>query len=228
MVTSPNFRHPATLAKEAMTLDHVSHGRLTLGIGAGGPGPDATVLGGEQPSPGERVGRVEEFVDVVDRLLRELAVTHRGEWYTVDDARMIPGCVQQPRVPVAIAAGGARMLALAARHAEAWISYGDTSHRATSASATERIVREQLVQLEDACARRGRDPSDLDRIYLIGNSDERPLASVDAFGEFAQRYAALGFTDLVFHHPRPDDPVWNEPEAIVEDIARDVLPVLRR
>ena len=71
MVASPNFRHPVTLAKEAMTLDHVSGGRLTLGIGAGGPGSDATVLGGEQPSPAERVARFAEFVEVLDQLLRE-------------------------------------------------------------------------------------------------------------------------------------------------------------
>ena len=53
-------------------------------------------------------------------------------------------------------------------------------------------------------------------IRLIGNTEERPLESVEAFGDFVGRYAELGFTDLVFHHPRPDDPVWNEPEAIVE------------
>ena len=70
MVASPNFRHPVTLAKEAMTLDHVSGGRLTSGLGAGGPGFDATVLGGAQPSPSARVARFAEFVDVLDELLR--------------------------------------------------------------------------------------------------------------------------------------------------------------
>ena len=70
MVASPNFRHPVTLAKEAMTLDHVSGGRLTLGLGAGGPGFDATVLGGAQPSPSARVARFAEFVEVLDELLQ--------------------------------------------------------------------------------------------------------------------------------------------------------------
>jgi alkanesulfonate monooxygenase SsuD/methylene tetrahydromethanopterin reductase-like flavin-dependent oxidoreductase (luciferase family) len=226
MVASPNFRHPVTLAKEAMTLDHVSGGRLTLGLGAGGPGFDATVLGGAQPTPAERVTRFAEFVETLDHLLRHPTTSHHGAHYTVDDARMIPGCVQQPRVPFAIGAGGPRMLALTARFADAWLTYGDTSYAVTGAAATEAIVRAQIDRLTEACARIGRDPNELDRIYLIGNTDERPLASVDTLLDFAQRYAALGFTDLVFHHPRPDDPVWTEPEAIVDQIA-EVLPRLR-
>ena len=226
MVASPNVRHPVTLAKEAMTLDHVSDGRFTLGIGAGGVGFDATVLGDEQPSPKERVDRLREFVEVVDGLLRNPTYSYRGERYVVDDARMIPGCVQHPRLPLAIAAGGRRTLSVAARYGDAWITYGDSSYRETSAGATERIVREQTAWLDDACASEGRDPSTVDRIYLIGNTDERPLTSVEAFADFAGRYGDLGFTDLVFHHPRPDDPVWTEPEEIVEEIAVQVLPGL--
>ncbi len=72
----------------------------------------------------------------------------------------------------------------------------------------------------------GRRPAEIERIYLIGNTNERPLVSVDDIREFAHRYAALGITDLVFHHPRPGDPVWTEPEVIVEQIAAEVLPQL--
>ena len=228
MVASPNVRHPVTLAKEAMTLDHVSGGRFTLGIGAGGVGFDATVLGDDQPSPGERVARLEEFVHVVDGLLRNDAYSHRGERYVVDDARMIPGCVQQPRLPLAIAAGMPRTLAIAARYADVWITYGDTSYRELSPDATQRIVTEQAALLEAACRDAGRDPAEIQRLFLIGNSEDRPLASTAAFEEFAERYRGLGFTDLVFHHPRPDDPVWNEPETIVEQVATEVLPRLKR
>jgi hypothetical protein len=81
--------------------------------------------------------------------------------------------------------------------------------------------------LVEACNRHGRDPRSLRRIYLIGNTQARPLASVAAFAEFAAGYQALGFTDVVFHHPRPDDPVWQEPEQIVEDIATSVLRPLQ-
>ena len=227
MVSSPNFRHPVTLAKEATTLDHISGGRLTLGLGAGGVGYDTTLFGKEPLDPAARVARLEEFVQVLDLLLRQPLTCHRGEHYTLEQAQMLPGCRQQPRLPLAIAAGVPRALALAARYAEVWITYGDTSYRDTTRAGTEAMVRRQAGQLAAACAAIGRDPSSLQRIYLIGNTQERPLVSVEAFAEFAARYAALGFTDLVFHHPRPDDPVWTEPEEIVEQIARELLPALQ-
>ena len=61
----------------------------------------------------------------------------------------------------------------------------------------------------------------------MGDTGEQPLASAGAFADFVGRYTELGFTDVVFHHPRTDDPVWNEPEGIVEEIATEVLPGLR-
>jgi alkanesulfonate monooxygenase SsuD/methylene tetrahydromethanopterin reductase-like flavin-dependent oxidoreductase (luciferase family) len=222
MVASPNFRHPVTLAKEAMTLDHVSGGRLTLGLGAGGIGFDATTFGGSPLPAAERVGRLGEFVDVVDRLLRQPVTSHRGEHYTVEEARMIPGCVQQPRLPLALAAGGRRTLALVARYADAWITFGDSSSHSRTAAETERIVNKQAEVLAEHCDELGRDPADIARIYLVGNSAERPLASVAAFREFVERYGELGFTDIVFHDPRPDDPVWNDDPAIVEEIAAEL------
>jgi alkanesulfonate monooxygenase SsuD/methylene tetrahydromethanopterin reductase-like flavin-dependent oxidoreductase (luciferase family) len=221
MVAAPTLRHPLPFAQEITTLDHVSDGRFVLGLGAGGSGFDATVLGAELPSPGARATRFAEFVDLLDRLLREHEVTHRGAYYTVDDAHVYPACVQQPRVPFAIAATGPKSLALAARTGAAWITWGDPSDR--SPTGTERLVRAQVEQLDAACAAIGRDPSTIERVYLIGNTEERPLVSLEAFRDFVDRYAALGFTDVVFHHPRPDDPVWNEPPKIVEEIAADLL-----
>jgi alkanesulfonate monooxygenase SsuD/methylene tetrahydromethanopterin reductase-like flavin-dependent oxidoreductase (luciferase family) len=220
MVASPNFRHPVTLAKDAMTLDHVSGGRLTLGIGAGGTGFDATVLGDAPLSASQRSARFAEFTALLDRLLREPVTDHRGEHYVVDGARMRPGCVQQPRVPIAVAAAGPRGLALAARHADAWITYGDPDEHRRSAADTDAAVREQSERLDEACALAGRDPSSIDRVFLAGNTEARPTASVNAFDDLVERYAEIGFTDVVFHHPRADDPVWDDPPSIVEDIAR--------
>jgi alkanesulfonate monooxygenase SsuD/methylene tetrahydromethanopterin reductase-like flavin-dependent oxidoreductase (luciferase family) len=226
-VASPNFRHPATLAKEAMTLDHISSGRFVLGVGAGGTGFDATVLGGEVLSARQRADRLIEFVEVLDVLLTEGEASYAGEWFQVDAAQVVPGCVQKPRLPLAIAAGGPRTLALAARHADNWITYGAPEYADTTPAGVDKAVRTQRARLEDACTAIGRDPSEIDSTYLIGNTDERPLASVDAFVDFAGRFGELGFTDLVFHHPRPGDPVWTEPVAIVEALATDALPQLR-
>lgn len=125
LVTSPNFRHPVTLAKELMSLDDISGGRFTLGIGAGGNGFDATALGQDPWSPRERADRFAEFVPLLDRLLTEAAVSERGSFYSADEARNIPGCVQQPRLPFAVAANGPRGLKLAAAHGQAWVTTGD-------------------------------------------------------------------------------------------------------
>ena len=227
MVASPNFRHPVTLAKDAMTLDHISGGRLTLGVGAGGVGFDSTVLGGELLSPGQRRQRLTEFVELLDLLLRQPTTSFQGDYYSADEARMLPGCVQSPRVPVALAAADPGTMALVARLADAWITYGDTAERVTTAPGTDDAVRRQLDLLTQQCDRLGRDPGSIDRIFLSGNTDERPLASLDAFIDLVGRCQALGFTDVVFHHPRDDDPVWNDPEDVVEAIASEVLPRVR-
>jgi alkanesulfonate monooxygenase SsuD/methylene tetrahydromethanopterin reductase-like flavin-dependent oxidoreductase (luciferase family) len=216
MVASPNFRHPVTLAKEAMTLDHVSGGRLTLGVGAGGVGFDATVLGGSVLRPAERAARLAEFVEVLDALLRQPSTSHRGEHYVVDGAMMLPGCLQRPRLPLAVAAAGPKTLALAARFADAWITVAGPVERPGTGYPE---VRRQVEQLAERCAAVGRDPAGIDRILLIGEPRERPLASVAAFTEFAGRYEELGFDEIVFHHPRPDDPVWTDDPAVVDAIA---------
>lgn len=223
MVSNPNIRHPVTLAKDAMTIDHISGGRLTIGLGAGGTGHDATVLGQSPLSPGERIERLEEFASCLDGLLRGDLRTHDGSWYTFDEARILPRCVQTPRVPLAIAATGPRGLGVAAASGDAWITYGDPSSGDATAAGTMRIVRRQIEMLTERCRRLGRDEIAIDRIYLIGNTDERPLAHIDAFEDFVGRYAEIGFTDIVFHHPRPDDPVWNESVEVVEQIAARYL-----
>ena len=219
MVTSPNFRNPVALAQEAVTVDHVSGGRFVLGVGAGGIGFDATVFGNDPLSPGERAERLAEFVGVLDRLFREPTVSHAGRYFTLHEACVRPAAVRVPRVPIAIAAGGAKTLALVARLGDAWITLGDIRHIDAPPAVIEAGVREQVRRLDESCAALGRDPATIRRIYLIGVTTERPLASAEAFRDFAGRYAALGFTDLVFHHPRPDDPARNEPESVVEDIA---------
>src|SRR5690349_24338946 len=97
LVTNPNFRHPVTLAKDLISLDDLSGGRITLGIGAGTTGFDAAVLGQEPWSPRERADRFAEFVSLLDRLLTEPDVSSAGQYYSATEARNFPGCVQQPR-----------------------------------------------------------------------------------------------------------------------------------
>jgi alkanesulfonate monooxygenase SsuD/methylene tetrahydromethanopterin reductase-like flavin-dependent oxidoreductase (luciferase family) len=224
MVASPNHRHPVTLAQDSVTLDHVSGGRFVLGVGAGGVGFDSTVFGAEPLTPPQLVARLDEFVDLLDRLFTNETASFDGEFYSVHEACIRPAAVQIPRIPIAVAAAGPESLALTARRADAWITFGDTKPVDRSATATAEAVREQSRRLDDACAAIGRDPETIRRIYMIGNTEERPLASTGAFDDFVGRYAAIGFTDVVFHHPRPDDAEWDEPPSIVDEIATEVLP----
>jgi alkanesulfonate monooxygenase SsuD/methylene tetrahydromethanopterin reductase-like flavin-dependent oxidoreductase (luciferase family) len=183
-----------------MTLDDISMGRLTLGIGAGGAGWDATVLGQKPWSPGERAERFAEFVEVLDVLLRQPETTHDGRWYTADEARMYPGGVQQPRVPFAIAAAGPRGMRLAATCAETWVTTGDRSGGGIGG------VADQVKRLEDACVAAGRDPSTIDRLVLTGPELDPGIESEDAFADTVGLYAELGITDLVLHWPRSSEP----------------------
>jgi alkanesulfonate monooxygenase SsuD/methylene tetrahydromethanopterin reductase-like flavin-dependent oxidoreductase (luciferase family) len=215
LVTSPNFRHPVTLAKEVMTLDDVSGGRITVGIGAGGTGWDATALGQAPWSTAERTARFEEFVAQLDQLLVEPATERlEGRWYQAVDARSIPGCVQEPRVPLAVAGGGRRALAVAAAHAQVWVTLGDPA-RAAELEPDEclAVVRDQVRSVEAACEAIGRDPATLDRLYMQGATREPWLESVDAFTDLSARYRELGFTDLALHWPRSEPPYVADPDV---------------
>ncbi|UZJ30410.1 LLM class flavin-dependent oxidoreductase [Streptomyces endophytica] len=206
LVTSPNFRHPVTLAKELISLDDISGGRFTLGIGAGGNGFDATALGQEPWSPRERADRFGEFVPLLDRLLTEDVVSYEGAHYSADEVRNIPGCVQRPRLPFAVAATGPRGLKLAAKYGQAWVTTGDpkVSNGGGSSADSLEAVRGQCERLGKACAEIGRDAGDLEKIMLSGFTPDRPLDSVDAFVDFAGNHAALGFDELVLHWPIAD------------------------
>ncbi|MFJ9408983.1 LLM class flavin-dependent oxidoreductase [Streptomyces sp. NPDC101393] len=225
LVTSPNFRHPVTLAKELISLDDISDGRVTLGIGAGGNGFDATALGQEPWSPRERADRFGEFVPLLDRLLTEDAVTHQGTHYSADEARNIPGCVQRPRLPFAVAATGPRGLKLAARHGQAWVTTGDPKISKTGTPEQSlTAIQGQIEKLEKACTDIGRDVNDLDKILLTGFTPEggRPLESLEAFVDFAGRHRALGFTEIALHAPIPDSDFAAD-QKVFEQIATEAL-----
>jgi alkanesulfonate monooxygenase SsuD/methylene tetrahydromethanopterin reductase-like flavin-dependent oxidoreductase (luciferase family) len=158
LVTSPNFRHPVTLAKELMSLDDISGGRLTVGIGAGGVGFDADVLGHPPWTLRERADRLDEFLPLLDTLLTQASTTMQGAFYSADGARMVPGCTQQPRMPFVVAATGRRGLALTARFGQGWVSYGSPSGAAdTPPDRAPAVIEAQLDRLRAACGQEGRD-----------------------------------------------------------------------
>lgn len=231
LVTSPNFRHPVTLAKELISLDDISGGRITLGIGAGGNGFDATVLGQEPWTPRERADRFAECVSLLDRLLTESGtngVSYAGDFYSAHEARNIPGCVQRPRLPFAVAATGPRGLRLAARHGQAWVTTGDPKlYETGTPEQSRRALRDQVEKLGKACADVGRDVHAMDRILLTGFTPDRgrPLESLDAFVDFAGKHRELGFTEIVIHWPIPDSD-FPANEIVFERIATEAVTQL--
>ena len=218
LVSSPNFRHPLTLAKEMIALDDISGGRMTLGIGQGSRGWDATMMVDEPWSARERRERFHEFVELTDVLLREPETTFVGDFYSVRDARTYPGCVQSPRVPIAIAAGGETGMRLAARFADTWVTTGDrTRPGPVDVAQGVRDVRDQIDLLEEACSESGREPSSLARLVLTGPRLTSGLGSLDEFEDTVGRFAAIGITDLVVHWPRASDP-YRADQSIFEQI----------
>lgn len=117
-VFANDFRHPLVMAREAASLDLVSNGRLELGLGAGWRRSDYRQLGYPYPAAGRRIDRLVESLELVKRLLSGETVTHHGDSYRLDRARLHPRPVQRPRPPIQIGAGGPRMLRIAAREAE--------------------------------------------------------------------------------------------------------------
>ena len=208
LVASPNFRHPVPFARELVTLDDLSGGRLTLGIGAGGDGWDAVMLGQDPWSPEERANRFAEFLDLLDRLLRERHTSYQGRFYSAVEARTYPGCVQQPRIPFAVAATGRRGMHLAATYGDTWVTTGDLSDERVQlrAEVGGRVVREQMARLDEACAAAGRDPASIARLVLTGPRLDPGLSSLEAFTDTMGRYAEAGVTDLVVHWPRENEP----------------------
>ncbi|HVL23756.1 MAG TPA: LLM class flavin-dependent oxidoreductase [Thermomicrobiales bacterium] len=213
LVSSNTFRHPSVLAKQAVTLDHISGGRLELGIGAGWFELEHEMFGLEFPPTGELVDRYAEALDLLDRYLRNDITSFEGAFYTLREAPNRPAPVQQPRPPLVLGAHGPRMIRLAARYADTWNSRG-----------TPQEMRERNELMDEACAKEGRDPREVKRslLYVIAQMpEERPWDSVDAFVDYVGRFAEAGVQEFIFQPPDP------EHYDMVERVAHEIIPGLR-
>ncbi len=222
LVASPNFRHPVPFARELVTLDDLSGGRITLGIGAGAEGWDAVVLGQGPSSAAERAERFAEFVDLLDRLLRESETSFEGRFYSAREARTYPGCVQRPRLPFAVAGTGRRGMQLAVTYGRTWVTTGDLAigDALLGAEKGARVVRAQIARLDEACSVAGRDPTSIGRLVLSGPRLDPGLSSLDAFEDTVGRYAEAGVTDFVVHWPRDGRPYAGD-RAVFEGIVSE-------
>jgi alkanesulfonate monooxygenase SsuD/methylene tetrahydromethanopterin reductase-like flavin-dependent oxidoreductase (luciferase family) len=222
LVTSPNFRHPLLLAKDLITVDDLSDGRLTIGVGAGGRGFDAEVFGEEPWTAAERHLRFIEFTTTLDHLLRESSSTIPGTYYPVVESRQIPGPRQLPRPPMYVSALGPLGISFAAEHGDGWISIGGSP---TWRGSTHDAVREQTRLLDSSLDEHGRGGASFDRLFLDGQADESPLDSYERFIDWAGRYRELAMTEMVIHFPVADS-IFDYDQALFERIATEGRQVL--
>jgi alkanesulfonate monooxygenase SsuD/methylene tetrahydromethanopterin reductase-like flavin-dependent oxidoreductase (luciferase family) len=219
LVASPNYRHPVPFAKDVATLDQIAGGRVVLGLGSGGTGFDARVLGQGELSPRDRYERFREFTEALDRLLRfergsNAGITYWGDEFSADAARMVGEPEQQPRLPFLMAANGPRAMRLAARFGSGWVTTGP---QADTDAAWWAGLRPLVARLDEACDAEGRDPGDLDRVLSLDDESRYSMTSVAAFEDAVGRARELGFTDVISHRPRQHG-IYAGSEAVLDEI----------
>jgi alkanesulfonate monooxygenase SsuD/methylene tetrahydromethanopterin reductase-like flavin-dependent oxidoreductase (luciferase family) len=217
LISNIIFRTPALLARQAASVDHVSAGRLELGIGTGMFRSDHAMNGIPVWGPRERSERFAEAVEIVDRLLRGDTKPYSGHYYALSDAVMAVLPVQRPRPPLTIAASNRRAIAVAATFADSWNTFGGLG--LTPERHFEHAVRRTRL-LDECCAEVGRDPGVVRRSILV-YSPLDPWESIDAFRGIVDRYETLGFSEFILYWPRKDQ------VRIFEEAAMSVIPALR-
>jgi alkanesulfonate monooxygenase SsuD/methylene tetrahydromethanopterin reductase-like flavin-dependent oxidoreductase (luciferase family) len=202
----PATSHPAVLAKAAVTVDHLSGGRLEFGIGAGWAENEHTMLGLPFGTAGDRADRLEEACQVIRSLWTQARASFAGQHYQLAGAVAEPKPVQQPHPPIWIGgAGRRRTLRIAARHASVWNAPGGSPQEVAELSGV----------LDRHCAQVGRDPSEIRR-----SVQARMPPAPDELLALAAAYAAVGVTDLLLILPAADP-------AAQAGQAGELLPRLR-
>jgi alkanesulfonate monooxygenase SsuD/methylene tetrahydromethanopterin reductase-like flavin-dependent oxidoreductase (luciferase family) len=152
LVLANGLRHPALLAKMAVTLDHASHGRLNLGLGSGSVAQEFREFGLPFEPDRVRAARLDEALTLIKRLFTEERVDFAGRHYALAGAPSLPRPVQQPHPPIHVGgAGPKRTLPIVARHADVW----------NCPTYALGVLPERLATLRAECVRIGRDPATL-------------------------------------------------------------------
>jgi alkanesulfonate monooxygenase SsuD/methylene tetrahydromethanopterin reductase-like flavin-dependent oxidoreductase (luciferase family) len=225
-VTQIPFRNPALLARQALAVDHISNGRLELGLGTGVlTDPACEIMGMPNWSNKERVARFKEYVEIVDQLLSNEVTTYKGRYYEIREAVMNPRPIQKPRPPFTIAAMGSIMLKYAARYADTWNSFSRGNTFEEQLDETRR--RNQLV--DKYCTDIGRAPSSLRRSYLMYDGEARTRGglinyydSEKVFVDMVQKLVDVGITEFLLYYPFHEEQL-----PMFEKIVREVIPELK-
>ena len=221
------LRNPAMFARQALTLDHISNGRVDVGLGIGLEiDPSYDMAGLPNWTPKERVARFKEYVELVDQLLSNEVTTYEGRFYRAQGTYMNPRPVQQPRPPILVAAMGPVMLKRAAHYADIWnsLSFAETFDEQMQETRT------RVDQLDEHCAAIGRDPDSIMRSYQMFDPGARKSGglfnyyeSPDLFVEMVGHILEMGITELGLYYPMMESQV-----PAFEKLAREVIPEIRK
>jgi F420-dependent oxidoreductase-like protein len=179
LVLCNSYRSPALLAKMAASLDHVSNGRLLLGLGAGWMEEEYRAYGYPFPSPRIRIEQLDEALCLIKLLLTQPRASFQGKYYAVDDAVNNPKPVQKPHPPILIGgAGEKRLLRVVAEHADIWNCPNNVAH----------LLPQKLEVLKRHCDAIGRDPQTIEvseqGVMILGRN-EKDLRSKTQFAKRA-------------------------------------------
>ena len=186
LVANPILRAPQLLAREAHALDHLSGGRLELGIGTGIAAFDYTAMGVQPLAPKARAERLRGYVAAVDELLRGDALA--------------PPTPQRPRPPITVGGQSPTVLRIVVERADCWNTHGPFGASLREILA---VTRDQNAWLSDACVARGRDPAALRRSLLLFRALDA-WASPDALERVVAAFAEIGMREFVVFWPTPD------------------------
>ncbi len=204
LVTGVTYRHPSILATEAVTVDHISGGRLELGMGAAWFEQEHRALGLEFPKIKERAQRLEEAIQLMRALMTHDRASFKGQYYRLQNATYRPRPVQRPHPPIWVGASGEQlMLPIVARQADAWHCYG----------SMQDLARKSAI-IDDHAKRAGRNPASIIRSTTISLSEpwDRVRRRVEVLRE-------TGFSYVVASWP-------SEGKGRLQEFATKVMPAL--
>jgi F420-dependent oxidoreductase-like protein len=201
LVTGVTYRHPSVLAAQALTVDHASHGRLELSLGAAWFDKEHHELGIPFPATRDRFGLLEDALEIVTRLYTGEVVSYEGHHVSLKDAQLLPVPVQQPRPPIWIGGTGPRRtLPIVARYADVWHAFG-----------TPNSLKDANERVDELATEAGRAPSDIMRAGSLSLDD------LETTRKHAGKWRDGGYGYLVCGWP-------GEGASQVEAFARDVMP----